>query len=1112
MIRKVRHLIATVLLVCAAASTAGIKPVIAQGKQTDDQTVVPPDRRVSDREARLAKARVLATKNATVRPALDAYRSLAKEYPDDREIRNELASILMRVNLFDEALASWQLILQQEPDNLQARLNAGKCYLWTNRATNAIQYLESAVASHPETAETYMFLARAYTSVKSHDKAIVRAEQYRRLKGINSFEGQSEVGDAHFGASELSEAISAYKAALAAPHSSIPKGRLFDVRKRLGLSQSWNQESEVALPLLAELNNLSPGDDLIAIELARAYSRRGDYTRVVPTLERVLARTSKDDKLKWDAADLFLAIGHFRQASKLYAEVVSANPSDDTLSLSYADRMSSWGAFDEAARRYRKYLEKSPNHRLTMLKLARCLASSEQTEEAEAVYRTMLAQRSDDDEAFYGLVSLKLLEGNETAAQNLISASGSSILSTPESLSVRGDVAVERKDFEAALGYFQELEKSPAFEQSARNKRAQTLAKAGKVSEARNLYIQTAEKFPKDIESRFYIERNGKELSDNFVTRLTSNPEIMPVDLLEWGRLSIKAGDTRTALRFYEEAAKRDPDFIPVKMAFAELLGVENQYDKSIDVYKMLLTDFPGSTKIRTEHARTLAFAGRYKEGIAEFERINHDFPMNRVSIREAARVAFWGKRVDQGTKLYKSLLVPSVDQTLSKRLTEIGESSTFSQNDSPSIEGFERALSELEKAPHRPTDTARNNVAVILGSLYGEYRLQKEVSLELASKTALWNRRPRDARRALDELVAFEPGNKEAIFDLAQVSCAQDDLSDSKACYDRLLSLAPLHKIAPEARERLADRRAPAFLSSAYARSENGRGELARFSRSLFTAGFETPVSDSTTFAVLANYAREVPHDKRRSYDSLGPTLDTTTRFNNSLKANAHWTYRSYEDDEFDARHTGAATVWYSYADWVELSAGYERSDEIYNRFGLEDGIQSDAVWFALDGKLTRSTEYRLSVRQLWYTDSNDRQILSFDIAEALTEQPRTLKIGFRGEYHDTSEENVFIAGPSGVEDIVHPYWTPKQYGSGFLTIEWFHELAEILFCHQRRHYYRLRTEPFMATDGNVGAELSAEWMIELENRLGFGARGSLQRSQLYDAEQGLFFVRYAF
>ena len=84
---------------------------------------------------------------------------------------------------------------------------------------------------------------------------------------------------------------------------------------------------------------------------------------------------------------------------------------------------------------------------------------------------------------------------------------------------------------------------------------------------------------------------------------------------------------------------------------------------------------------------------------------------------------------------------------------------------------------------------------------------------------------------------------------------------------------------------------------------------------------------------------------------------------------------------------------------------------------------------------------------------------------------------------------------------DIIHPYWTPRDYWGGALTLEWRHDISELMFCGTDMHYYDIRVSFGTDTEDNPSCAVEAEWRYEFKKHWMMQVKGLVQFSEEWDA-----------
>jgi len=381
------------------------------------------------------------------------------------------------------------------------------------------------------------------------------------------------------------------------------------------------------------------------------------------------------------------------------------------------------------------------------------------------------------------------------------------------------------------------------------------------------------------------------------------------------------------------------------------------------------------------------------------------------------------------------------------------------------------------------------------------DYQIQKSGFLESQAKWLAWNRRFARSAEDYRELIEFEPGNQEALFDYAQVLCAVGLCDEEAKAYEQVLKIDPLNNRAGLALERQRTRSHPAVSAGYSYWEESGYGDLSQMRRHHTELAADIPLHCRYHLQFAAHRWLEEPIGFSDSFQSYGHTISFSGVLNAYFSAAAAWTRHYYEDGELEDQNTGFAQLAINLKDYAKLELGYDRTSQYVNEFAVLQGIQADAWWLSLSSYVTRRLELRLGARYLEYTDDNDAQVYSLGAGYAFTDHPRILKLNLLGEYRDTRETNVFHYDGTELVDITHPYWAPQSYFAGVVGLEWYHDLSRFLFCGSELHYYDLRLSTGTASDDNALIAVQAEWHYEFANHWTVQLKGLLHRSRQWDA-----------
>ena len=912
------------------------------------------------------------------------------------------------------------------------------------------------------------------------------------------------LGDALFASGQMAGAADAYERALKAG------SERQDLTLRLARSLSWSGQGGKALPYLAGLYADDPGNVDVALLYAGALTQAGDRVRARNVLDRLAAAAPGNADLLFALADQEAALGHIRAAREFSLKALQSDESPET-GLRAAQNMNQWGAFHRAAALRRDALEKAGPDRKAELALAETLANGQRYEEAEGVLRKLLLADPADREARLLLAEIKVREkdGTEVLAvlQPLADRSGDA---EAASLRARGLDLLGRYD-EAADVWARMDSKTPG----SLIEQGRMLLRNGETEAAGNAFAEAVRLDSLDPASLYHAALVKPDTNFAQLVRDVAAAETDPAVLTRWAELFSRDGRYAAAITCLETALKRDPEYFPARMALAENLAYDRRYDESLAMLQRLEADFPDSSKIALTRARVLAWSRRYDEAIAKYEALHAADPADPVPLREMARTAFWDKRAELGAATFDRLLEPPVDERLAERLE-------VAQQRKPGDPALARAAKQARQSAldggvyQAYLSLADTEVADrhprIFADLLPAYRVQHAAVLERRAKLAAYNLRFAPAMADLAALTDLRPGNLEAWFDLGQARCALGLCADESAAYARLLEIDPQHTLAGRALDRRQRRNAPWVRAGFNFWQEKGHGNVADIIRLRNDVQASMPVTCGLRVEATAHQWLEMPQSPSKRYDALGGTLGLSGVFNQWFSGNISWTAKRFgggaprDTDQLRAR------LELNMRNYARLGVGFERVDEVANRFALLSGTQSDN--FILDARVpvTRRFGLEAGVRHIEYSDDNNGEAAYLMAGYDLTDHPRVLRLILRGEYRHTDKTSQDVYAGGQVTDIIHPYWTPQGYTAGTATLEWYADMADDYFCGARRHFLDLKLTGGTDSDTNNAVRVEAEWVYDVTDHWGVEARGLWHRSQQWDANGLWGGVRYGF
>jgi tetratricopeptide (TPR) repeat protein len=841
---------------------------------------------------------------------------------------------------------------------------------------------------------------------------------------------------------------------------------------RLALARILSYNDATLKDSLAEYTILVkqlPGNADVAVEAAGVLTRLKMFPEAVSVLGGIYQKYPRDSRIVTSLADLECGLGHARTCRDLYLKALDLPGVEPGLKLKFADRMNTWGDFYKAESIYRERLRDVPDDPDLLLKLAGTLAGSQRYEEAAEIYGKLMHAGPGNAPVLLGLAVTKLWEKDGASSERYSRAAMTADSTDTQAPLILAESYIIRGEYHKARSVYEEIAARRGASPDMLVNIGITYMKEGNAPEASRYFKKAAETGEESISAQFYAGWPDAVGSPEFAGTILGDGRWSAPDFAQWAALYSSQGDYARAVQFFDAALKKDPLYFPASIGRAEALGSDRQYDRSADSYRDLSRDFPEDSKIMTGHARVLSWARRYGESAELYKRIIALNPSDPVPRRELARTYMWAKEPARA------------------------------------MDAYDGAIAQFSGTKHRDITEKADEFSA------GQ-RIQRSLTLERDAKRLAYEKRFARSLPVYETLIKENPGNEEALFDEAQVACALGLCSMEGKIYDRLLTLDPMHSLARESREWQRSRANPSTRLDYSYWNEEGRGDLARITRNRFDASVDVPVQCQYRVFLKAHRWLEQPDFDRQTYGATGFSLGFGGTFSPVLSGEFSWTHKRYDSASLGNKETGYGTLWYTANDRLKLGAGYARTDELYNYFGINQGVQADRYWIGFKSDITRKLEISGRGEYINYTDSNSGVFFGLTTGYALTDHPRIFKISAAGEYRNTRYDNEYIYTGSDLTNIIHPYWAPRDYFAASIIFEWQHDLAKLFVCGTGQHYYDIKVSFGTDTENNPYAKLEGEWNFEFVKHWLVGLKGMVHTSPEWNATGAWAFVRYRF
>lgn len=816
---------------------------------------------------------------------------------------------------------------------------------------------------------------------------------------------------------------------------------------------------EIALNLYENLLQKEPENIEVIIETGRLYIILKQFQEGLDLFYHALETHPHNIKLLVATAQAEVNLGHAQKARNLFLLALDLSTEQDALSVDFADGMMMWGDFYKAEIIYRDALENKPCSLDLFLKLAWSLASQQRYEEAEGIYKQLLLVYPNGLKILEPLTRLKIEEKDFDKAQETVDILLKIEPTTPKYLQLKAEILFQKQLYDDSIAIYNEFKNDRKYALIAWVGIGRAYQKLGLDGEAQAAFQAAYTIDPKNIEARYYVA--GQYVDDeNFIENFFCNYEEFNLESLNaLAIVYIQNGKPEIALIIYTKILELDPNYFPAQIGQAEVFSTLFSYNCALEIYQNLIQSFPEDYKIMLATARVLASSKKYQEAIDYYEEIIFINPFNPVLYREKARTALWGKKFNLAMRTYNQILQLPMDDC------------------------------EVQS------------------------RIQESVLLEKRAKKLNWNKRYICALKAYKRLLAFNPGNEEALFDYAQVYCSLGLCACSKNIYENILTLDPNHGLVKKALYRNEIRNHIGLQSNFSYWREVGSGTFSasQIARYRLDEVVEIPLSCSSHLRFSQQEYVENPFFNFKFYPAEGQTIEADRLFNDRLSVSVSATYKNYFH-KFRSTITSHNRLLYTINDYLKVLFSYNKEDEIYNYFSLKQAIQSNISLITLSSNLTPYWNISGTYQYYHYNDHNSQFHFNLLTEYQLTEDPNVLKIILQGDYRNAAHQTVSILDGTQLINMIHPYWTPNKYCSANLTLEWRHDYRRFEFCEAPQRYVDIKLTGLVDNAHNPSVAAILEWKHEFECHWGFEIKGFIQRGPLWNAEGAWGTLSYRF
>ncbi|MCA9068939.1 MAG: tetratricopeptide repeat protein [Planctomycetaceae bacterium] len=494
---------------------------------------------------------------------------------------------------------------------------------------------------------------------------------------------------------------------------------------------------------------------------------------------------------------------------------------------------------------------------------------------------------------------------------------------------------------------------------------------------------------------------------------------------------------------------------------------------KAAGYFHQVLEQSPDNLRARLGLARSLVKHHHFDEAFTEYERLIEYQPDNINIRRELGRMLDGWKGIEHAEQWYASPF-------------------GFQESGGPLFGGVGVGFGD---------GASGGPIRLLAGTSFTEEAHARSDELMTTEYQAKYFRgwRNRCAIPLYEGLIAREPTNEEAYFDLGQVYAGMDRTRCAIDAYRRLMEVNPCHKEGWQAYQRLRAELRPQVQSRFDFLNQDGRDGLAdiRVARPSVAARF--PLGDANEYLELG-YRHMIlrPTDDGVNHGEVG-----FFRLQEKLKAD--WLLFGEVDlEEYDyglqTRPTFEAGTQYTFGnDAVIRGLGF-----LNNVFANGESIRQDIYRTGLqvEGSWQPLRRWQLSGFYRWadYSDNNTLNEFALNGAYQILRGRRQLRGLVDFNFLDYAEQSVIPAGSFGIMGTIHPYFAPESFSFATMGLEWKHWLSCDNFQWADQWWYRVYLGGRFDSQSESYFLFRGEMLKDISSWLTWSVATSVISSEVYD------------
>ena len=997
------------------------------------------------------------------------YRLLIEAEPGDAKHRRDLAGVLVQTNHFDEASEELRRVLMEDPDDIETAATLARLYTWTKDFHKAEEiYRKHLHSLDPRKESDQVLLAPVLLDLHRPKEALETLERLHR-KTPDDLRWSIYLARCftqlgqHEDASEILDRMSDV-------HTATINERL-ELASYLALVGSYKN----AMKMYDQVLNVAPSNKAAMIGSARIQLHAFLPSAAKRTLDSLEEEMGSDRQYQLTLGSYYVLIGDYAEAEGVFKDALSRAPDDHEFRIAIGDMYRISGEYEKASGELRKIPKFSSRSRDARYLLAKSLSEQHQYEESNTLCQVLYTEDGRDPRPLLLLVRNLGKLGSATQAEALgrkfLELNRNDAYATVNMDIALGNLMLDEERYLEAARLFQNATSHP-YGQLA--EAYYGLAKAqsnldNRVGATRALLASTLSRTGDDVRSRVILA------------------EIATGD-----------GEWKEAFDMYKHVLRWDPDNLAAKVRLGEVetLLLRNKDGIRVDpitTFERVIARSPNNLRARIGMARAYSRLKDFDNALIQYDLAINSDADNIVAHRERARLLYWTHQYEASDIAYDSLVAP------------------------PAVEAFPMDIFGTRSA-EAALQTEMEYEALV--------NVQQNIQMEKEAKR-LAGFRDKKAVDIYKRLIAREPNNTEARFDLAQIYTRNEYTAKAIQEYEDLLNVDPHHEEALDVLGRLGTYLEPRVVIALDSFDAKGRGGLSEMAVDSYMLGVEYPWGDQDEYLSVSygrkryrsdTYTRDPEEPENQGlyegFGSMGSNVfevRVQDKFKDDVLLKAGVQFSDFDRaDGFDDRPNFDLGIEFQTKEATRIEARVFTDNIAENGQSIRNDIHRTGTSIAIHSKPNRMWDFGSNFTYADYSDRNTSHELNSYTSYLYSLPPQQLKVLLKLDYRDFSEADDFLEATSEMSPFTstHPYFAPSSYMLYSAGFEWKHWLNPELYHGSEDIWYSVNASVLLDNNSESYTYFGVTANYEISNSLSFAVDTSALRSSVVDRTSARLFL----